>query len=222
MKKTVLKVIKIGQEHYMDNLLLKGELYFNTISSFIRQDRNQERYDDHEGAENIKQVKWLKIQSVDGAGIELSKANSKLTKLSSAYLLTHPSSINGSVYCCSAVTPDTVNRFIKLDPRFKNFGDTLILIENPKIFFDRIESELNHKKYEFEIGFVHYYDPKVEERPLSIFSKKMSLCYQNEIRILIKNNAPRPIKVHIGQIKDIAVKYKIDDILNATSPSSQA
>jgi hypothetical protein len=31
MKKTVLKVIKIGQEHYMDNLLLKGELYFNTI-----------------------------------------------------------------------------------------------------------------------------------------------------------------------------------------------
>lgn len=219
MKKTVLKVIKIGKQEYMDNFLLTGELYFDTVMSFIKKDENQERYDDHEGAEDIKQVNWIKLHSEDGKVIEFSRADSKLIKLSSAYFLTHSATINGNVFCCSAVTPDTINNFKNLDPRFKEFGDTIILIGNPNIFFDRIESELNRRKYEFEIGFVHYYDPKEEERPLSIFNKKISLSYQNEIRILIKNDTSRPIKVHIGPIKDIAVKFKMDDILNATYPS---
>lgn len=210
MEKPILKVIKIGKREYMDNFLRTGEMFFDTVNAFIKKDANQERYDDHEGAEDIKQVNWIRIKLENGKMVEFSRNNEKLNKLSSAYVLTHADTNKGNIYCCSAVTPDTIETFKKLDTRFKEFGDTIILIENASIFFDRVEQELHRNKYKYEIGLVYYYDPKIVERPLSIFNKKNALSYQNEIRIWIKNESPKPVKVYLGSIKDIAVKFKVD------------
>ena len=216
MERKILKFIKVGREEHMNSFIKKGEMYFDTVESFIRKDKNQDRFDDHEGAVDIKQVDWIKIQTENGDTIEFSKTNNELIKLSSAYVLTHSDSKKGNIYCCSAITPETKESFKNLDKRFRKFGDTLILIEKPKIFLDRVEKELNRQNFNFEIGLVHYYDPKKEERPLSIFNKKNSLSYQNEARIWIKNSSLSPIKIYIGPINDFVLKFKVDELIKKT------
>lgn len=213
MEKAVYKIIKIGKVEFMDSFLMKGEMYFNTVDSFMKEDENQERFDDHEGADDIEQVNWIKLQSESGDVFEYSKTNPSMIKLSSAYALTHIDLKKGNIYSCSAVTPDTLESFRKLDSRFKKLGDTLILIKKPKIFFERVEQELNRKKYEYEMGLVHYYNPKKVNGPLLVFNKKKSLSYQNEARIWIKNDSSGPIKIYIGPIKDIAVKIRVNDLI---------
>jgi hypothetical protein len=213
MEKAILKVIKIGMFEHMESFLNNGEMFFDTVTAFKKKDSNQERYDELEGADEIKQINWIKIQAKNGEIFELSKSNPKLIKLSSAFLLTEYDAIKGNIYSCCVVTPDTIGSFKKLDPRFKKFGDTLVLIENPKVFFDRVEKELLRRNFEFEIGLISYYNPKKEEIPLSIYNKKSSLSYQNEARIWIKSTLSSPFKIHIGSIKDIAVKFRLDDLI---------
>jgi hypothetical protein len=215
MEKTVQKIIKVGKLEFMESFLQKGEMYFDTVESFAIKDANQEKYDNLEGATEINQVNWIKLQAENGKTIELSKINPKHVKLASAYLITHDEKTIGNIYSCSAVTPETINNFKKLDPRFKNFGDTIILIENPNEFLNRVKEELKGKNYKYTIGLVNYYDPDTFNGPLTVFSKKNKLAYQNELRILIYNKNNEPIKIYIGSIKDIACKFKIEDLMKS-------
>lgn len=212
MEKSVSHVLKIGDQEYMDLLLNIGELFFDTVESFNKKDANSERYDSHEGAIEIEQITWLKLQLETGATLELSR-DSQQNKLSSAFILTHEDSIKGNIFCCTCITPDTKENFKNLDIRFQSFGDTIILINNPNLFFKRIEDELKRRKIDYKIRYVTYYNPTEYRGELTIFHKKDLHSYQNEIRIWVDNESGEPFKLHIGSISDIAQKFKMKDII---------
>lgn len=198
----------------MDSFFNKGEMYFDTVESFRKKDENNERYDLHESSIDIEQVSWIKVQAENGQIFEFSKTLPDTMHFAAAYKLSYDYSMKGNIYSCTAITKDTLEQFKSLDPRFRFFGDTLILIENPNKFFDRIENELKRQNYDFESALVNYYNPKEKTGMLSVFDKKDIHAYQNEIRIWVRNDDGNPIKIFIGSIKDIASRFKICALMN--------
>ena len=61
MEKEVHKIIKVGRQEYMEAFLNTGEMFFDTVKSFKKQDLNQERFDEFEGTEDIKQAKGAQL-----------------------------------------------------------------------------------------------------------------------------------------------------------------
>jgi len=212
MEKSITHILKIGQQQYMDLLLNEGELYFDTVESFKKIDLNSERYDKHEGAIEIEQITWLKIQTETGQTLEFSYDASN-NILSSAFLLTHEDIKKGNIFCCTGITLESKENFYKLDNRFQDFGDTVVLITNPNEFFSRIENELKRRKIEYLIRYVTYYNPKEYEGKLTIFHKIQSLSYQQEIRIWVENYTGEPFQLYIGSLSDIAVKFKLEEVI---------
>src|SRR3954469_10891214 len=106
MEKDVHLIIKVGQIKFINSLYYSGEMYFDTVESFNKKDANQERFDIHEGAIEIEQVKWIKLKSESGQEFEFSRDNPKHIKLLSAFKITHEESAKGNIFSCTAVTPD--------------------------------------------------------------------------------------------------------------------
>jgi len=215
MEKEVLSIIKIGAHKFMETFFYEGEMYFDTVDSFRKKDINQERFDTHEGATEIEQINWMKLRAEDGKEFEFSKNNPNHIHLSSAYLLIHGDSEQGNIYSCTAVTYDTIENFKILDTRFRSFGDVVIIIQNPREFINRVTTELKRRNYDHLIRLVNYYEPTEMSSYLSVFEKKSLHSYQNEIRIWIKNFEGKPIKIHIGSIKDIACRFKMEELMNS-------
>ncbi|HEX7410774.1 MAG TPA: hypothetical protein VF298_01405, partial [Bacteroidales bacterium] len=103
MEKKVLTIIKVGKLKYMEPFLKTGEMYFDTVESFAKKDANQERFDQLEGAIELEQVNWIKLQAEDGKTFEFSRTNPKHNRISSAFLFTHVDTTVGNIYSCSAV-----------------------------------------------------------------------------------------------------------------------
>lgn len=213
METEVYKIIKIGKHEYMDPFFRQGEMFFNTIDEFAIMDANEERNDTLEGSIEIKQVDWIKLQDDKGKTIEFSRTNPKANKLFNAFYTARYDKSYGNIYSCCAITPDTFKNFAKFNPRFEKLGDTLILIDNPNEFFNRVENALKNKGYKFTTHPVTYYDPYTFNGSLTVFHKKKDLNYQNELRIFVQNEMKVPIKICIGSIMDIAIKIRMYDLM---------
>jgi hypothetical protein len=111
------------------------------------------------------------------------------------------------------VTKENVNEFKKINPKFSEFGNAVLLIENPNEFFTRIENELKKQRLDYRIGLVNYYNPFTKIGSLSVYDKKEEHSYQHEIRIWINYAENKPIIIKIGSIKDFTRIFKIEELL---------
>jgi hypothetical protein len=209
LKKSVHGILKVGRYEHMKAFLDKGEMYFNTVEYFRKTESNQERFDENEGAESIEQINWVKLQAVDGSIYEFHRNDTKSIKLLSANLLTFEEKPKGNIFSCTAITPDTIRNNKFLDARLRQFGDTMIIIKSPSVFIERVSNVLKNNNLDFLIGLVSYYNPKIKEGKLSVFTKRNSLSYQNEIRIWIKQHTNKPIIINIGSMKELSLFLKI-------------
>lgn len=197
----------------MKELYDKGEVYFNTVDFFKQCDNNKERFDIYENASEIDQITWLKIADEKGGFYQLSKEIGNGIHLSNANLITHDNTIKGNIFSCIGITPDNINEFKQINSKFKEFGDTVLLIENPNEFLNRIVRELDKKKIKHRIGLVNYYNPFSKIGSLSVYDKKEEHSYQNEFRIWINYEEDKPTTITIGSIKDFTRIYRLDDLL---------
>lgn len=133
------------------------------------------------------------------------------------------------------------NGFIRPDERIREFGDTAIIIHDYNEFIDRFGRTL-FSKYEKVVSLispVDFYDKNDIKQVDPLFSKDMSYSYQNELRMAfaelenddfwIGPNANlnlsvvqniEPIKLNVGNIRDIAAAISINDFLNLKFPKS--
>ncbi|RUA35202.1 MAG: hypothetical protein DSY77_03045 [Bacteroidetes bacterium] len=198
-------LIKIGKEEHIDRLRQKGLIHSKTVKYF-REHEIEEielRRDNREGAESSMAIKDLKL-IVDNKELPFTFKEGRLNIFDPSFDLTH-------IYCLYAVTPDSANGQLFIDPRVANFGETALLITNPEEFIKRIEKATKNK-YNCSYKPVMYYSDAKDYSRLSIFHKPESLGFQQEFRFHFNHIENDDLEFEIGSIEDISVKIESENL----------
>lgn len=206
MTHTILSFLKFGNKKNIEDLFNNGTIYLNTVQYFRGIEDNNLRGDDYEGASRV-------INSLPGSfkipGIE-KEINYKTIHLKESY-----ETVLGNIfclYCISSYGFPNISDF-KIDEKVLDFGPYCILINDVGYFLDSIETELKKNKFEFEHGFVKYYDKKKINKELYLFEKPNEFEYQKEFRIYVYQTELTPISIKIGSLEGKAEIFRTEDIL---------
>jgi len=192
---TIKMFLKIGKEEHIKDLYENGTIYINTIEHFRKIEDEELRGDKYEGASEIinSLPGTFRISEID-RDFEYKKLHLKRayeTVLGNIY----------SLYCISSKGFPNLLDF-KFDEKNLRFGSHCLMIKDNRFFFERIKSEIKNNGYEYEHGFVEYYDKdNTGYKKLTLFDKPKEFEYQKEFRFYIHNDILKPIKIQIGSLK---------------------
>jgi hypothetical protein len=204
-----------GKHEHIKALFEEGEVYINSIDFIRTCDNNEERADKEDGIFFRNYIGEAKI-IVCEVGKDLNKDG--LTMDSSNVIFKNDHEEKGNIYCLTGIYSEHLSGERK-DFTFetKSFGDSTILIHNPKEFIDRLFAVLKELGYtNFESSRVSYYNNDYSGN-VGFFRKHERFKHQSEYRIFIPNLKHEPIKIKIGSLKDIAsfntaiMKLRYDD-----------
>jgi hypothetical protein len=206
MEHTIKLFLKLGSEENILDLFENGTIYINTIEYFRKVEDEELRGDKYEGISRI-------INSFPGSfkipGIDREFNYIKM-HLREAHKV-----VIGNIYSLYAISskgfPNPLD--FEFDKRNLRFGTHGVMIKNLSLFFNKIEDELKKKNLKFNHGFVEYYNKEEVNREISLFEKPLEFEYQKEFRFYVENNKVKPIKIQIGNMKDYADMFKIEDFL---------
>ncbi len=102
-----------------------------------------------------------------------------------------------------------VNGIHNVDDRMFQFGMHGVMITNMPEFFKRIESKCQQLGFNVRYMPVVYRDFSNISGYISPFTKSQEFSYQSEVRLFIESKGDQPIKIEIGSIEDIAVKFQL-------------
>lgn len=199
---TLYFLYRRGKENHIKALYENGEILINTVD-FIREcDDNQERSDSEDGLKGRKYLGDVKIKLCD-VGLNIEKHGMNFN--GHDCVLNYDNEKKGNIYCLSGIyTKHITGKRENLEFNTKSFGDSLILIHNPKEFINRIILKLKQKGFSnVQYGPIKYYQNNYSG-PIDFFRKNEKFSSQNEFRFFIPNENNESIKISIGSIKDIA------------------
>lgn len=200
-------ILKYGQLEHLQDLLLNGNIYVNSIEEIRKHETEKEgdfRNDPLEGIRNFHSFRPTKIilQSVlnkDKEPIILHPENIKYWE--------KPEKILGNI--CSfygITTKDFINNeLIPIDEKMKEFGTHFILIKNFDEFIKRINIAIEQTiRTTWHYGFVKYFNEENHVGEVNLFNKRSRFEYQKEFRLYVAAKTSEPIFIKIGSIEDIA------------------
>jgi len=191
-----------GKSEHIKALYEEGEVYLNTIDFIRKCDINAERSDPYDGiAQRLflgnVEVKMCNVgKDIDKDGISLNAVNCTLIE---------DSVQKGNIFCMSGIFSHHLSgdrKDINFDT--KSFGESMILIYNPKEFISRIVSALHKEGYKDTIFQRVSYYPNEFSGPVGLFRKHERFSGQSEARLFVPNSEDAPIKIKIGSLSDIA------------------
>lgn len=197
MTHTITMFLKLGSLENITDLYENGTIYINTIEYFRKTEDSELRGDKYEGASEIinSLPGTFKIPEIEGE-FKYEKLHYKKSFeeiLGNIY----------SLYCISSKGfPNPLD--FQIDKKNLRFGTHCLMVKDNNYFFEKIKIELKNKGYEFNHGFVDYYDKEKVNKKLTIFDKPNEFEYQKEFRFYVLNNEIEPIKIQIGSLKDYA------------------
>ncbi len=200
---TLFFLYRRGKPEHIRALYERGELYINTID-FIREcDQNEDRSDIHDGISVRNFLGEVEVKMCE-AGKDINKYGTSLNG-SNCVMITD-SDEKGNIYCLSGIYSEhLMGERNNIDFNTKAFGESLILIHNPRQFIDRVLETLKVKGFEnVQYKPVTYYSNDYSGR-IGFFRKHEKFKYQNEFRFFIPNQRNERIEISIGSLKDIAV-----------------
>lgn len=110
----------------------------------------------------------------------------------------------------TAITSESSNKTDRLDERNMEFGDTFVVIFNPKEFLSRIDAAIKNLNKTYSWNLVKYYDEDSHNGDLDVFHKPLKYKHQNEFRIFVNNAENEPLILKIGSIEDISEIFEIN------------
>jgi hypothetical protein len=200
---TLFILFRRGKTEHIQNLFDKGELFINTID-FIREcDNNQERSDSEDSIQRREFLGDVKVRMSD-VGLDMDKHGISHNGKNGA--LNFDRTEKGNIYCLSGIfTKDLMETSDITEFKTNSFGESLIVISNPRKFIERVEKALIEAGYKgVKYGQVKYY-PNDYTGYIGPFKKHEYFKPQNEFRFYIPNPNNKPIKIKIGSMKDIAI-----------------
>jgi len=138
---------------------------------------------------------------------------------------------NDYAFCMTGVDPNQHRTFAftqKQKDKIVGFGDAALLFTDVYELFNRVKRKVNALGYMVTHKFVQYYDESEDDVSRSIsmmpdmrniaFYKRERYAFQQEYRILVTPNIKIKedfIKLEIGDIRDISVVYKTEQMLES-------
>ncbi|MBW3469036.1 hypothetical protein [Arthrospiribacter ruber] len=181
----------------MDKLLKSGEVYFNTIEFFRKNDVDDFLRGDFAEGLKYSPLPNFRIPSLEEYGIKFKNA-----KINGDTDISH-------LYSMYMVTTEFWEGNIHFDKRILEFGDYALIIK-PREFLEKV---IKASKYEIKYGPAVYYRTPTIPLSLNPFSKREEFKYQNEFRFVINSSSKDPIKIKIGDISDIATMIPTETLL---------
>jgi hypothetical protein len=200
--------IKFGKEEFLQNLRDEGEIYCNTVDYFRSIEDKELRGDPLELAVNI----------VQGVNLELKFEGNLIGVAPTVQLREFNSKVNGNLFCFYNYDASTdwngeqANFKINIDSKNFRFGDSALIILEPREFFTRIKNTLDLEEIPFHLNHIDYYDHKSFQGKLTPFSKSEIFSYQNEVRLFLPGDGSKVKQFKIGNISDISVLMKTSDL----------
>ncbi|RRJ86682.1 hypothetical protein EG240_15930 [Paenimyroides tangerinum] len=196
-------LFKRGSEHRMKDFIEKGEMYFNTLEYMRAGEKDDHRQDLDEGLIKRNHLKKCKIQLFRNDKY-LDNIDPEFT-FNDVDVVLKDGFTNGNIYSLTGLFNKQLKSNLKID--IKEFGESLVIIKNPRVFMERVIKKLDELKLDYKYRPVQYYDDD-HSGNLSTFHKRVKYKDQNEFRFFINcKNKHEPITIQIGDLRDIAVKY---------------
>ena len=214
-------LIKLGKKEHMANLLKNGELYLNTYKYFREQDEKERKANIKSFIEVINLPdKYLSPCRRDNLeGLNQTLKGSLKFNLLGEYIFIKDAYLNffqnkySHLYCMYSIDNRLKNDFF-FDKRNLAFGNSAIVIKNPKDFIDRVSKGLKNEGLNCDYKPVHYYDSLISSTKLTPFHKLSFYDFQKEFRIVTNTEASQPLNVKIGNIEDIAFILDSEKLLD--------
>ena len=186
----IVVILRFMPQKRVDSFL-SGELYLNTLEYFAELEGDSVRSDNHEGALYAWQLTQIEMADDNGNFLNIPFINpvsSRTLQASGVNLL--------SMYAV------TETRGFRVDERNFGFGDSVVVILNPVEFFARVQRAAKKLVRKFGWKLTEYVD-RSYEGPIGIFRKLSDLKYQQEMRLAVSGGDNKPLKLSIGDIRDI-------------------
>lgn len=214
--------VKFGQKENIEQLQKEGLIYMNTFEHF-RNCEDKERKDKNENSHFLGQAGQCTIK-IDGH--KFTKEDGFINIIINAPHLNQPYLTH--LYCMSCIQKeDNIREDWKIfDDKVKDFGDTLLVILNQKIFMERLEfalrqtCEKNLTEY-WQGKKVEYVDFETYHGDIGPFIKDISFNHQQEWRLGVRViNCENPFSFKIGSIEDISIIIPISKFKNKIKKQS--
>ncbi len=206
-------LIKFGKKEHIDILCKKGQIRFGSIASFA-ESIDKERGDKFEGAIKVINDYVVKVEckhptlgdfsftpTLDNFGtlIQYELSNHFLF---SSYAITSNCFIDSDVH--------------KISDKLMAFGEYALIIYEPILFINKIQTKLKELNIENESRLIEYLPIESKgEFNINLFNKTNVLHHQNEHRILIKKNQQSDsFFIELGSIEEYCKITKTIDLLN--------
>lgn len=202
--------LKFGKKEYLEQFQ-KGRLYMNSWQEFVSIE-NEEQKDIYEGT-----TEWL------NPDITPFKINDRVLKRINGTLSVslQPKQPYIKIFCLSIICKrDEIRDDYKIfDDRMKKFGDSFLLISNPKIFLNKLQKSLISLLLENTISWsdyrkIQYFNPNLYDGEVGPFKKIDHFSHQKEFRIAVKDDSDKPFILEIGSLKNISSLDKISNFIN--------
>jgi hypothetical protein len=137
-------LVKFGKKEHLENLMFNGKMRFGAIDTFANS-TEKERGDKFEGAFNIRNEKFVKIECEHP---ELGKYTFTPVPNTIGTLINF---IDEAYYCYSiyALTSDCFKESDnhKIDERMSEFSEYALVIKEPNLFLEQVQKKANRLKY---------------------------------------------------------------------------
>ncbi len=191
--------IKVGKKEHLDALRLKGQIYCNNVNYFktLVDNSGNFRGDRLEGISAILHNQLIKVFDEKGAEMPVSFKPSTIYFYDEQTLKEH-------LFCLYTIKSEYVNTGTFIDSRLIGLGQHALLITNPTAFKERLERKLKELDFDYNLGFVDYYDSSKDQKNLTVFHKSSEFEFQHEVRMHIKGQKEAFINFEIGSLEDIS------------------
>lgn len=227
MSKDINKAIlmKFGKRKNLENLQ-HGQLYMKPLSYYtdLANNTNNNTVGDFtEGSMILRNLKIIEPKEYENVCTDVS-FNFHLEKYPVFCMFV----LNDDIYYKSTFDDAKEKKHYRFNAdQVKNmcdFGDSVLIINNTKEFFKRIESALIENGYHYKRDFVEYYNydenniemvQKNQQSPWNAaFCKSKIYEYQQEYRILVKKEVEDFLCIDMDDISDISTILDSDAVLN--------
>ena len=222
---------KVFQESDHADAFLRGEMFANRLSHFMKIEGHDGRGDKYEGAI---------MPQIDNLTIELAATNMETGEVD--FVTIAPEELSGppilhpnwfrhvNVFCMYAAHVDgsldvecerfeDIKSMLEIPEAYLGLGEHAVVITNVTEFLRRVKLAAERKGFGIYGKLVNYYDPSIGVRLLrgnidSIFTKRKEYEWQREFRLAIdtRTSGCAAITLDVGYIRDIAVRIDTSQI----------
>ena len=213
MQKLNARILKFGKQEHLFALQKYGEVYLNPLRYFW----NMEVPNDHQfdKFDSILDRRNIKPGPIDWINDDGSISKKFVTK---GELVVYPNNPDKICLFCGYAYVTENKQPSDVDTRMSNFGDTILVINDPKEFIERAKNEFEKEKYHMKCQLISYV-PDEYFGKMNEFTKFSKFSYQYEWRMVCYNGPGEVFKIRIGDITDISRITSHEEFMNPKSNS---